>query len=52
MSGLDVTRALQATLPACRILMLTVYEDQAYLRQSLKLGGGRLSAEAVRARRN
>jgi DNA-binding NarL/FixJ family response regulator len=38
MSGAEVARALLAERPGCRILMLTVHEDRATLRQLLDLG--------------
>ncbi len=38
MNGADVARALLAEQPACRILVLTVHEDRATLRQLLDLG--------------
>ena len=38
MSGTEVARALLAEQPACRILVLTVHEDRATLRQLLDLG--------------
>lgn len=37
-SGADVARALLAEQPQCRILVLTVHEDRAYLRQMLEIG--------------
>ena len=38
MSGTEVARALLAEQPQCRILVLTVHEDRATLRQMLDLG--------------
>jgi DNA-binding NarL/FixJ family response regulator len=38
MNGTEVARALLAEQPECRILMLTVHEDRATLRQLLDLG--------------
>ncbi len=38
LSGLEVARALLADQPACRILIMTVQEDRATLRQLLDLG--------------
>jgi DNA-binding NarL/FixJ family response regulator len=38
MNGTEVARALVAEQPECRILMLTVHEDRATLRQLLDLG--------------
>jgi DNA-binding NarL/FixJ family response regulator len=38
MNGAEVARALLAEQPACRILVLTVHEDRATLRQLLDLG--------------
>jgi DNA-binding NarL/FixJ family response regulator len=38
MNGADVARALLAEQPACRILVLTVHEDRATMRQLLDLG--------------
>lgn len=38
MSGVEVARALLAEQPECRILVLTVHEDRATLRQLLDLG--------------
>ena len=38
MNGIEVTRALRAAWPECRILVLTVHEDRAYLWQLLEAG--------------
>ncbi len=38
LSGIDVARKLLAAHPRCRVLVLTVHEDGAYLRQVLELG--------------
>src|SRR4051794_18150678 len=38
MNGADVARALLAEQPSCRILVLTVHEDRAAMRQLLDLG--------------
>src|ERR1700760_386260 len=38
MNGMEVARTLLAELPGCRILVLTVHEDRATLRQLLDLG--------------
>jgi DNA-binding NarL/FixJ family response regulator len=38
MNGLEVTKALLAEQPRCRILVLTVHEDRAYLRRMLEAG--------------
>src|SRR6202011_4088156 len=38
MNGSEVARALLAEQPECRILVLTVHEDRATLRQLLDLG--------------
>jgi DNA-binding NarL/FixJ family response regulator len=38
LSGADVTRALLAGQPDCRILVLTVHEDRSTLRRMLELG--------------
>lgn len=38
MNGIEVTRELRATWPDCRILVLTVHEDRAYLWQLLEAG--------------
>jgi DNA-binding NarL/FixJ family response regulator len=38
MNGMEVARALLAEQPECRILVLTVQEDRATLRQLLDLG--------------
>jgi len=38
MNGADVARALLAEQPSCRILVLTVHEDRATMRQLLDLG--------------
>jgi DNA-binding NarL/FixJ family response regulator len=38
MNGIDVARKLIATCPNCRVLLLTVHEDAAYLRQALEIG--------------
>jgi DNA-binding NarL/FixJ family response regulator len=38
LNGIDVARKLLAACPQCRVLILTVHEDGAYLRQVLELG--------------
>jgi DNA-binding NarL/FixJ family response regulator len=38
MTGIEVARKLLALLPQCRVLVLTVHEDGAYLRQLLEIG--------------
>lgn len=38
MNGIDVARKLIAGCPHCRVLVLTVHEDAAYLRQVLEIG--------------
>lgn len=38
MNGIEVARKLLTLLPQCRVLVLTVHEDGAYLRQLLELG--------------
>ena len=38
MNGIRVAQALRARCPRCRILILSVHEDRAYLRQLLDLG--------------
>lgn len=38
MSGIDVAKKLIAACPNCRVLLLTVHEDAAYLRQALETG--------------
>jgi DNA-binding NarL/FixJ family response regulator len=38
MNGIEVATALLAEQPKCRILILTVHEDRAYLRQLVELG--------------
>jgi DNA-binding NarL/FixJ family response regulator len=37
-NGVEVATALLAELPDCRVLVLTVHEDRAYLRQALEAG--------------
>jgi DNA-binding NarL/FixJ family response regulator len=37
-NGIEVAAALLAELPQCRVLVLTVHEDRAYLRQALEAG--------------
>lgn len=39
MNGLDALAALRQAAPASRILVLTMHDDQTYLRQVLALGG-------------
>jgi two-component system response regulator NreC len=39
MSGLDVLRALRETLPGTRVLVLTMHDDEGYLREVLSAGG-------------
>jgi DNA-binding NarL/FixJ family response regulator len=38
LNGIEVARQLLAACPDCRVLILTVHEDGAYLRQLLELG--------------
>jgi DNA-binding NarL/FixJ family response regulator len=38
LNGIEVARKFLAACPACRVLVLTVHEDGAYLRQLLDLG--------------
>jgi DNA-binding NarL/FixJ family response regulator len=38
LNGIEVSRKLLAACPDCRVLVLTVHEDGAYLRQVLELG--------------
>ncbi len=38
LNGIEVSRKLLAACPACRILILTVHEDDGYLRKLLALG--------------
>jgi DNA-binding NarL/FixJ family response regulator len=38
MSGIRVAQALRVRCPSCHILILSVHEDRAYLRQLLDLG--------------
>jgi DNA-binding NarL/FixJ family response regulator len=38
MNGIEVATALLAEQPACRVLVLTVHEDRAYLRQLVEAG--------------
>ena len=38
MSGIDVAKRLTAACPDCRVLILTVHEDAAYLRKALENG--------------
>jgi len=38
MSGLDATRAIRQDLPEVRVLILTMHEDEGYLRESLRAG--------------
>jgi DNA-binding NarL/FixJ family response regulator len=40
MNGIELAAALRAERPECRILVLTVHEERAYLRQLLDLGVG------------
>ena len=40
MNGIEVAAALRAERPECRILVLTVHEERAYMRQLLELGVG------------
>ncbi|MFL7810527.1 MAG: response regulator [Anaerolineae bacterium] len=39
MSGLDVLRELRDTLPGTRVLILTMHDDEGYLREVLAAGG-------------
>jgi two-component system response regulator NreC len=39
MSGLDVLRQIRDTLPRTRVLVLTMYDDEGYLREVLSAGG-------------
>ncbi len=38
LSGLDVLRALKESAPQSRVLMLTMHDDESYLREALALG--------------
>jgi DNA-binding NarL/FixJ family response regulator len=38
MNGIEVATALLAEQPECRVLVLTVHEDRAYLRQLVEVG--------------
>ena len=40
MNGIELAAALRAERPECRVLVLTVHEERAYLRQLLELGVG------------
>jgi DNA-binding NarL/FixJ family response regulator len=40
MNGIELAAALRAECPECRILVLTVHEERAYLRQLVELGVG------------
>jgi len=40
MNGIELTAALRAQRPECRVLVLTVHEERAYLRQLMELGVG------------
>jgi DNA-binding NarL/FixJ family response regulator len=40
MNGIELAAALRSERPDCRILVLTVHEERAYLRQLLELGVG------------
>jgi DNA-binding NarL/FixJ family response regulator len=48
MNGVELAAALRTGLPECRVLILTVHEERAYLRQVLELGvGGYLLKRSV-----
>jgi DNA-binding NarL/FixJ family response regulator len=38
MNGVDVTKALLASCPDCKVIVLTVHEDRSYLRKLLEVG--------------
>lgn len=40
MNGVELAAALRTACPECRLLVLTVHEERAYLRQLLELGIG------------
>jgi DNA-binding NarL/FixJ family response regulator len=40
MNGIELAAALRAEKPECRVLVLTVHEERAYLRQLVELGVG------------
>jgi DNA-binding NarL/FixJ family response regulator len=40
MNGVELAAALRTAQPACRVLILTVHEERAYLRQVLEIGVG------------
>ena len=40
MNGIELAAALRAERPECRVLVLTVHEERAYLRQVIELGVG------------
>ena len=39
-NGIELAAALRTEAPECRVLILTVHEERAYLRQALELGVG------------
>ncbi len=48
--GLEVMRQLRERVPAARVLILTVYEDEALLRQAIEAGaGGYITKRAIEA---
>jgi DNA-binding NarL/FixJ family response regulator len=49
-SGLDLTRAVRAGWPDVKVLLLTVYDDEHYLYQSLRAGASGYVLKRVGAR--
>jgi DNA-binding NarL/FixJ family response regulator len=47
-SGLDLCRDILAALPDCRVVFLTVYDDEQYLYQALRVGAAGFLLKRIR----
>ncbi|HUJ06600.1 MAG TPA: response regulator transcription factor [Streptosporangiaceae bacterium] len=47
-SGLDLCREILAVLPACKVVFLTVYDDEQYLYQALRAGAAGFLLKRIR----
>ncbi len=47
-SGLDLCREILAALPACKVVFLTVYDDEQYLYQALRAGAAGFLLKRIR----
>lgn len=47
-SGLDLCREILAALPGCKVVFLTVYDDEQYLYQALRVGAAGFLLKRIR----